>query len=410
MTYGTGLTPPSGDQGYQHQYASSLAQPQWGQPAAIQQAVAPPMNPYANEKVFGRGRSVPWWLFAILGVILLWVISYFSTALGQGASTLGFIVALIPLGIVIIGVYLIDRWEPEPLRLLIFALLWGAIASIALTLLVVSATDPYSPTQSGEAPFFEAVIRAPLVEELTKGIGLLIIMVVGKRALDGPIDGIVYGALIGAGFAFTENIQYFAIQFLDYGSEGVASLFFLRGIMSPFCHAMFTGAIGFAVGIAARKGQRGMLIPMFLVGYAAGVLLHAWWNGSTFIDNGQAFFTLYFVTQVPLFVIFIVAIAWLRREEARLTRKNLGDYAMAGWFTPQEVDMLATPKGRSGALAWARTLPGGRKPVMKKFIRDANALAATRQRAMSGRDPQAPIDEHILLQRTMNTRAMLLSR
>ena len=83
---------------------------------------------------------------------------------------------------------------------------------------------------------------------------------------------------------------------------------------------------------------------------------------------------------------------------------------MAGWFTPQEVDMLATKSGRVAAKRWARSLPGDRTKVMKRFIIDANELASTRQRAISGRDPQAGIDEHVLLQRTMATRNQLLSR
>ena len=85
-------------------------------------------------------------------------------------------------------------------------------------------------------------------------------------------------------------------------------------------------------------------------------------------------------------MLFILGVIALRREEARLTRSRLGDYAAAGWFTPQEVDMLATPAGRKAALAWARTLRGDRTALMKRFILDATALAAARQRAISGRD------------------------
>ena len=104
------------------------------------------------------------------------------------------------------------------------------------------------------------------------------------------------------------------------------------------------------------------------------------------------FFALYLTLQVPLFIGFILGIVALRREESRLTRRRLGDYAAAGWFTPQEVDMLATPAGRKAALAWARTLRGDRTALMKSFIADATALAATRQRAITGRDPHAAAD------------------
>ncbi len=409
MTYGNGLTPPTGDYGYQPQYASPMAQPQWGHPATITQAPAHHVNVFANVTM-KPGRHVPWWIWVILGFVLLLVGAYFTAGLGQGASTLGFIMALVPLAIVITGVYLIDRWEPEPLRMMIFALGWGAIVSIALTLLVVMATDPMLP-RGYDGLFISSVIRAPIVEEIAKGLGLLLIMVIGKRALDGPVDGVVYGALVGAGFAFTENIQYFGVQFISGGAESLGPIFFMRGIMSPFCHAMFTACTGYALGLAARKGRKGgAVLPSFFVGLLAAIALHALWNGSTFLPGEGTFFLLYAVIQFPLFITFILVIRWLKIEEARLTRARLGDYAMAGWFTPQEVEMLATKPGRASAMHWARSLPGDRAKVMKQFIADANELAATRQRAISGRDPQAGIDEHVLLQRTMATRNQLLAR
>ncbi len=71
--------------------------------------------------------------------------------------------------------------------------------------------------------------------------------------------------------------------------------------------------------------------------------------------------------------------------------------------------MLATGPGRRTALAWARTLRGDRRPVMKTFIEDATALAAARQRAITGRDPRAASDERALLERTAAARAALFA-
>jgi hypothetical protein len=73
-----------------------------------------------------------------------------------------------------------------------------------------------------------------------------------------------------------------------------------------------------------------------------GAALHALWNGSALFAD---FFHLYVTLQVPLFVAFVLGIVALRREEARLTRARLSEYAAAGWFTPAEVDLLATPAG-----------------------------------------------------------------
>ncbi|MGL1654814.1 PrsW family glutamic-type intramembrane protease, partial [Vibrio parahaemolyticus] len=85
---------------------------------------------------------------------------------------------------------------------------------------------------------FSSVVQAPIVEEIAKGLGLLLLYAGARRYLDGPVDGIVYGALIGAGFAFTENIQYFAVSFIEGGTVQVVSVFFLRAVLSPFAHVM----------------------------------------------------------------------------------------------------------------------------------------------------------------------------
>ncbi|UWF78632.1 PrsW family intramembrane metalloprotease [Microbacterium sp. EF45047] len=351
-----------------------------------------------------KGRTASIWLFGVLGFLLLLLIAYFVLALGPGASVVGLILAIIPLAIVLLGIRLIDRWEPEPRSLIVFAVAWGAVASVGLTLLIDLALAVGVGMRS---EFFSAVIQAPVVEEITKGAGLLIIYLIGRRAFDGPVDGIVYGALVGAGFAFTENVQYFAVSLIEGGVVQLTITFVLRALMSPFAHAMFTALTGFAIGLAARRGANGGgVLGAAAVGAVGAMALHAFWNGSSLLGD---FFALYLTAQVPLFVGFILAIIALRREEARLTRERLGDYAAAGWFTPEEVTMLATPAGRRIGMKWAAGLRGDRRPLMRSFIKDAAALAAVRQRAMHGRDVHAAADEQALLMRMRATRAALLA-
>src|SRR5690606_5451989 len=69
-----------------------------------------------------KGRSVSIWVFGALGFALMALVAYFALFLGTAASVVGLILALVPLGIVLFGVRLIDRWEPEPKSLVIFAL------------------------------------------------------------------------------------------------------------------------------------------------------------------------------------------------------------------------------------------------------------------------------------------------
>ena len=394
------LTPPP--------FPSAFAQPPQhvGAPipeaAAVVSAVPLPVAPSR------RGRSAPIWASALVVLVLVALVGYFLSAIGPGASLVGMVIALVPLAAVLVAVRNVDRWEPEPRSLVIFAIAWGAVAAVGIALGVdVALTIVLGPRDSVASDAFRAVVQAPIVEELAKGFGVYLIFLSARRAFDGPVDGVVYGALVGAGFAFTENIQYFAISFIEGGVAETSATFFVRGILSPFAHVMFTSVTGFALGLAARRGAKaGRALGPWLLGLAGAIVLHALWNGSAVFGD---FFVLYLTLQLPLFAVFVVGVVALRREEARLTRTRLGDYASAGWFTPQEVDMLATPAGRRTALAWARTLRGDRRPVMKEFITDATALAAARQRSISGRDPQAVEDEHVLVARTAAARAALFA-
>lgn len=383
-------------------YPSPLAQPGSAEPARISPAPRPVESAAPSRR---RGGGVALWVVAVLLVpVLALLVRYFTGFLGTAASFIGLVLAVIPFVIVWLAVRYIDRWEPEPRRLLVFAVAWGAIAAVAIAL----GVDLVITLLVGRLPeAFSAVVQAPIVEEIAKGLGILLLFVFARRAFDGPVDGIVYGALIGAGFALTENVQYFALSYLEGGPGQVASTFFLRAVLSPFAHVMFTSLAGFAFGLAARRGlSSGAALAYGIPGVLAAIVLHALWNGSATFAN---FFEVYATLQVPLFLAFIAGILALRREESRLTRVRLGEYADAGWFTPQEVDMLATRPGRRSALAWARTLPGDRTPVMKGFIADATALAAARQRALSGRDPQAAATERYLLERTTAARSALLA-
>lgn len=381
-------------------YSSPFSQPQQGSGALIPPSSAPPTPMPVRPRRTG-GALI--WVGAVLVLVLIGLVGYFVSFLGTAASLVGMLLALLPLVGVWFVVRLIDRWEPEPRPIVVFAVAWGAVASVALALgvdLVLSLLV------GPRADAFSSVIQAPVVEELAKALGILLIYAAARRTFDGPVDGIVYGALIGAGFAFTENIQYFAISLIEGGVGQASVTFFLRGILSPFAHVMFTALTGFAFGLAARRALgAGAALRYGIVGLLGAIVLHAVWNGSAVMAGN--FFDLYLTVQVPLFALFVLGIALLRREEARLTRARLGEYAAAGWFTPQEVDMLATGAGRRAALAWARSLRGDRTKAMRGFIAETTALAAARQRALSGRDPRAAAEERELLARATSARAAL---
>lgn len=344
----------------------------------------------------------------LLGFLALAVAALLWAGLGPGAMVLSSLLALMPLAGILLVVRFIDRWEPEPRSLMVLALFWGAAVSVAIALFVDLVIQVATGGSTSEArQVMSVVVQAPIVEEIAKGFGLLVVLWVGRRAYDGPVDGVVYGALVGAGFAFTENVLYFADALHAGGAQAATVTFFLRAVMSPFAHVMFTVVIGYAVGKAVQSGASGGGVWWAWVrGLIVAIALHALWNGSSIFGD---FFVLYLSVQVPLFIACVWFVFSLRKAEGRLTHERLSEYAAAGWFSAAEVDMLATSEGRAGALAWAATLPGGRTSQMRQFIAETAQLAAARQRTLTGRDPKSPMDEHLLLERATRTRALLLA-
>jgi uncharacterized membrane protein len=222
-----------------------------------------------------------------------------------------------------------------------------------------------------------------VVEEFAKSLGLLFLLLLARKHFDGPVDGVVFAFTIAGGFAFTENILYFGRAIAESASPAtdLAQIFLLRGVMSPFAHALFTGTTGLIMGLAARRWHWGVSVAAFFIGLLPAMLLHNRWN-----SMGQGFLAEYILIQVPIFLLAVIGIILLRVAENRLTRQRLLEYAAAGWFTPAEVAMLATPAGRRTALAWAGRY--NRRRQMKAFVKAATQLAFTRQRILSGRDVQ----------------------
>ncbi|MDQ4046469.1 MAG: PrsW family glutamic-type intramembrane protease, partial [Actinomycetota bacterium] len=131
---------------------------------------------------------------AILAFVSLFLVIPFLLAnTGVTGFAVGFVASLIPLGAVLFSVRVIDRWEPEPKRLLVFAFTWGAAVSIAVTLLIQPVFALAAPTASEESfRDFMTTVQAPVVEEFAKSLGLLLLLLMARRHFDGPVDGVVF--------------------------------------------------------------------------------------------------------------------------------------------------------------------------------------------------------------------------
>ena len=340
-------------------------------------------------------------LFAALGLVTLAII---GSDTGVTGLVTGFVVALVPVLVVVPALLWLDRFEAEPTSLLWFAFAWGAVVATFVALLVNSYSLVLLRDAGGDISA-AAVLVAPWVEETAKGSVVLLVLLARRREFDGVVDGIVYAGLAGVGFAFTENVLDLGRALQDSGTAGLAVTFVLRGVFGPFAHPLFTMATGIGLGVAATTRRRWLRVVAPLVGWLCAVGLHALWNLSA-VAGLRGFVTIYVLVQVPIFVAALGFAAWARRRESRLIGSHLQVYERTGWFTPPEVVMLTSMPQRRAARAWARSVagsPGLR--AMRAFQSAATELAFLRARMARGTAPaDAPEVEKALLREVATDR------
>jgi RsiW-degrading membrane proteinase PrsW (M82 family) len=334
-----------------------------------------------------------------------------GASVGVQAALLGLVLAVLPLGVVVPAFLWLDRFEAEPKRMLLFAFAWGALVAAAGALVINTTSILVLDEVVGDGLdgldglTVGAVVVAPIVEESLKGFAVLIIAIWRRRHFDGIVDGMVYAGISAAGFAFAENIVYLSRAFSEDGGQGLAAVFFMRAVMGPFAHPLFTICTGIGLGIAVNTRRPGVRIAAPLVGLLLAMMLHATWNLSA-VAGVRGFFTLYVFLQVPIFAGSIALATWARRREGRLIGQQLSLYAAAGWLSFPEVRMLSSMPDRRRARVWAK-FNGGRPALhaMEAFQDAASELAYLRMRAQRGAaDDTAAATERTLLDSLMTRR------
>jgi RsiW-degrading membrane proteinase PrsW (M82 family) len=233
--------------------------------------------------------------------------------------------------------------------------------------------------------FYGAVISAPIVEESMKAAALFGLYFWKHDEFDGVIDGIVYAAMVGLGFAMTENIQYYGKAALAGGVGESLVVFVLRGMMAPFSHPLFTSMTGIGLGLASQT--KSGLVKFFApaCGLLLAMFLHSLWNLSASINAGL-YFIVYFLIMVPVFVGVLVSIYFGLRREGRIVREHLAHDLERGRLTQAELELLASVRGRMGASFKALTGGGYRLwRTRREFNRVASELAFHRNRVAQGK-------------------------
>lgn len=188
-----------------------------------------------------------------------------------------------------------DRFQPEPWWRIVLAFLWGAcfatLGGGTSSGLAEKITREVLHVSADGADFLGSVVFAPVFEELFKAIGVALFALLGMtrvRRIDGPLDGAIYGGVVGLGFTLTEDILYVSNRHDASGLGGFFFLWFLRTVLLGLSHCTFTACTGLGLGIAIESRHTSVKILAPALGFFAAVGMHAVHNflPTVFADSG----------------------------------------------------------------------------------------------------------------------------
>jgi RsiW-degrading membrane proteinase PrsW (M82 family) len=301
-----------------------------------------------------------------------------------------------------LAIYVLDLYEREPMSLVLGALVWGAVAATVLSAL---ANEGWGlvVAKLGSAEFaarWTAALTAPFVEETMKAAGVVLIYLIARREVDDVIDGFVYGAMCGLGFAVIEDVFYFVAIF-GGTPEGVLAGFYVRVVSSGlYGHVLYTGLAG--IGIAyfvSRHGEepltRRLLVAAGL--FAAAIGAHFLWNSPLLnlfpgsVDSVGDWLRIPVAAAVkglPLLAIVVVLVGLAHRRERMWLEAALRSEADTPALSRVELGILLHAGARRRSRRDLRLRAGdGAARLLKRLHRAQIDLAMVRTRVERDDDP-----------------------
>jgi RsiW-degrading membrane proteinase PrsW (M82 family) len=332
----------------------------------------PPSAPHIRRPHWGYQTSLwqigqpSFWLFLVLllggGLIIALFQAGFvgMTPLGWVLSWLLLLIYAVP---VFIFIYVLDLYEREPVSLIISALLWGALAATTMSIFGNQgwALVVFDLLDFDTASRWVAALTAPFVEEVTKGMGVILIYLIARREVDDVMDGFVYGALVGLGFTIIEDVFYFVNQF-GGTFEGVLQGFYVRVVASGlYGHVLYSGLFGIGVAYFVSRRQEASFGKRFWVAAAlivAAMFAHFLWNSPLLdfypqqLESPVDYLQVIAATAVkgiPFLLFLVLMIALARRREHRWLRAALATEVGREGIQEPELATLENPSARRRA-------------------------------------------------------------
>ncbi len=228
--------------------------------------------------------------------------------------------AIVPTLIYLYLIWWSDRYEREPAWLLVTMFLWGAVPAVLLAvlaaLLIQRPLANLVPGAGGD--LVQTVLVAPTVEEFVKGLAVLAVVLFFAREVDSILDGIIYGALVGIGFALTENFLYFLQSAMQDSRLQFLAITAMRSVVFGLNHAWYSALVGAAAALAVLRFEGMQRWLVMAVGLVVAMSAHALHNLSSL---EAARFSPFVVVSMLLnwgglaLILVIITLSWRRERE-----------------------------------------------------------------------------------------------
>ncbi len=340
-------------------------------------------------------RNLAFWVYGLLVAAGAFVISgqlSIAAAAYSGALTSG----IIAFGLLAVAylwfIHYEDRYTSVPGKLAAAGFVWGAVGAIgAFALLGNDAVMSLYSKAFGASFAFDwgAALTAPINEELAKGAGVLLLVVLAPRLIRTPFDGLILGAFIGLGFQISEDISYAWIGAANsFGDVGAAwQTIIARTLASIPSHWMYTGIFGagliWFIGRPEVPARKGLGAGLMLT----AMLMHGLWDASAAIAGDKV------ISIVPGIVAFVLigVFVWVYDNSESIEREWMRELMAPevdlGVVRADELDALA---GSRGALKTYLARQPSRRTT-KRVLEAETRLA--RQIARGGGEQTAEVQQ-----------------
>lgn len=340
-------------------------------------------------------------MLGLAGCCLIAIIALVIVVVQRGpAPTLvGLLLGLLPIPVLVALVLYVDRLEPEPRALL--AAIFGAGAGIAVitvllgralhtSMITTPDLEPHASLTAGVS--VGAALGGALVAETLNGLVLVALLASRRTEIDGVEDGVVYGSMVGLGFALVANVYAYA-EAWNSGAGAIAEEFARRGIFGPVFQALFTSLIGLGVAYAAARTAAPLRYLAIAAGWVAAVVLDALWNHS--VGEGGTGLQVTYVILIAALVALAAVVIADRRRVIRLIINFLPDFVDPEVVTIEDIRMLTSLRLRRLGRHWARLNLGvaGRQ-AMTRYQLAATELAMACRRESQGQTTEAAFVRH----------------